>query len=294
MHSDAPESEPDARLWRPAVIECRGKKVMLAANVAQAFGTETRAIAQAIKRNPKKFDLNADVIVLTEDEIAFLRSQDVIPKSKRGGSRRPPIALGRKAILRLSTIFTTPKALAAADVIFEVFDEVYSQVSQGQNQITVANPSRLVPDKKAIKRIAEFRESLIDAMKGVLQTVINPRDRATVQEELGQLGGGLLDHFKAHLNTKSIENEKISADTLLVLEKVRELREKTRADWDRNNAEAERMMLENLDRKIAIVERLLKLADNLEPNAIATLFPKFEETITMLPMQTRSLRGPTI
>ena len=196
-----------------AVLHIRGEPVILAARAARAFGVQTREVVQAIKRNPQKFT-RLHAFELLPDEVDALTSRGVISKAGRGGSRALPWVLTHNGIVRLATIMNSPQALEATDRIIDLFLDVYDQVARGETQISVANPSRLVPDREVGERVKEFRHKLLDALNGVLDTVIDPQGKKTVREELQDIGGGALAHFEERLRTRSLENEKISAETI--------------------------------------------------------------------------------
>jgi len=266
MHGHAPVGDP--------VILLRQQPVMLGGWVAEAFGVQTREVIQTVKRNPLKFG-PIHAFPLSDGEAAFLTSQTVISKPARGGSRARPWAFTQKGVVRLAMIMNAPAALAATDRIIDLFIEVQSQLAQGHDQIAISHPSLVLPDGRSTMRIGAFREKLLDALEGLLGTVIDPRARTTVRDELAEVGGSALNFIKASLRQKGLENERIEAETIHLLEKVREIRARTEADIQKSAAETEKINLENLDKKIAIVEKLLSMINRIEPNAIVNLLGKF-------------------
>jgi hypothetical protein len=260
------------------VILVREQPVMLAARIALALQVETREVVQTVKRNPLKFG-DQHSFELTLDEVADLTSQGVISKAGRGGSRALPWVFTQKGFIRLAMIMNAPAALAATDRIIDLFIEVQAQLAHGRSKIVVSNPDKLLPDPQAATRLGVFRGKILDALEGVLATVVNPRTNTTVRDELGDLGTSAFDYLKAHLRTKGLENERIEADTLQILERVREIRTRTQADVQRSAAETEKIHLENLDKKIAIVERLLKMSDQMAPNAVVELMGGFSRQV---------------
>jgi hypothetical protein len=259
---------------RSAVLLIRSSPVMLASSVAQAFGVETREVTQAVKRNPTKFGPD-HAFELSNEEVEFLTSQGVISKPGRGGSRALPWVFTQKGVVRLSTVIDSSRALAAVDTMIDIFIEVYQQLARGGREVEIANPSRLSPAGGDQSHLQNFRKKLLAALDGLLNTVIDPKGDVKVRDELGELGGGALAHLKEQMRTKGLENEKIEAETLLIIEKAREIRDKTQAEVRKSHAEAERIVLENLNTKITIVERLMKMAKEMEPNAVIQLLGEF-------------------
>ncbi len=256
------------------VCVLRGQPVVLDAAVAEAFRVETRQVNQSVARNPLKFT-DAHSFQLTEAEAEGLRAQGRLSRPGRGGSRVLPRAFTQKGVARLATVITSPAALEATDLIIDVFLQVHEQLARGDTALALRRPSRLRPAEAEVARVNGLRRRLIEALHAVLDTVVDPERQTTVADELDELGRGTLDHVRARLASRGLENEKIAAETALVLEQVRAVRERTRAEVRRTDAEADSLRLDNLDRKIAIVERLLDMTSRLEPNALVELYQRF-------------------
>jgi hypothetical protein len=94
------------------ILIVRGQRVILDARVAEAFGTETKHVNQAVSRNRDKFD-GTHCFQITEREDAGLRSQSVTSNAGRGGARYLPHVFTIKGVARLATVLSTPAALRA-------------------------------------------------------------------------------------------------------------------------------------------------------------------------------------
>ncbi len=274
------------------IIVVGSEPVMLASRVAQAFEVETREIIQAIKRNPTKFNEN-HAFELTADDVAALTSQGVISKPGRGGSRARPWVVTHKGVVRLATVMNSSAAVAATDRIIDVFIQVQTQLAQGRTDLIISNSSQILPDPDAVNRHASFRDKLYKALEGLLGTIIDRETKTTVRDQLEDTGDSALNYLKSHLRKQGLENEKVTAETLHILEKVRELRARTEADIRKSTAETEKIVLENLDKKIGIVERLLLMADKIEPNAVVSLVAQFPPTAARLQPRRQQLPFPT-
>jgi hypothetical protein len=132
-----------------------------------------------------------------------------------------------------------------------------------------------VPDQPAAREVAALKRRLLGAVTKLLDTEVDPRSRTTVRDELGEVSGNALTHLKEVLKTRGLENEKLHAEVALILEKAREIRERTAADTRKTDAETEAQILRNIEHRITLVERALKLADEMEPNAVVTLLDRF-------------------
>ena len=63
----------------PTIHWIRGEKVILDRDRAVLYGVETRALKQAVKRNPERFPGDF-MFELADEELDHLRSQNVISK----------------------------------------------------------------------------------------------------------------------------------------------------------------------------------------------------------------------
>jgi hypothetical protein len=112
---------PSERIARSIVI-LRGRKVLLDADPAVLYGVRTKALVQAIKRNPDRFPADF-TFQLTAEELARLRSQSVTSKS-RGGRRYLPHAFTEQGVAMLSSVLRSPRAIAVNIEIMRVFVEL--------------------------------------------------------------------------------------------------------------------------------------------------------------------------
>ena len=278
-----PRDPAPAPRHRPRAIELRGRLVMLDAWVAKSFEVETREVNQAVARNQEKFTPE-HAFRLTPEEHAALRSQGVIPVIEgRGGFRGPPMAYTQKGVARLATVLSAPKALEATDLIIDIFTEVYVQLARGVEAPVVANPSRLVGSQADADEVRSLRRKLIRHLDTLLDIEIDSERRTTVRDELTEVGASVLGDLKARLATRTLENEKLAAETIFILEEVRRVRQETVSNARRSAAETESILLGNLDKKIQIVERSLAMITRLEPPAIAQLYDAFVDRPLLAP-----------
>jgi phage regulator Rha-like protein len=100
------------------IIYLRGQKVMLDSDLAELYRVETKALNQAIARNPERFP-NDFMYRLTEKEFTRLRSQSVT--SKKGGRRYPPYAFTEQGIAMLSSVLRSERAIKVNIAIMRAF-----------------------------------------------------------------------------------------------------------------------------------------------------------------------------
>lgn len=258
-------------LGRGDVLEIRGARVMLDATVAEAFGLPTKRINEAVARNPEKFG-DAHCFRLTEAEAAALRSQVATAKGARGGPRHLPNVFTVKGVARLATILNSPAALKATDLIIDTFLIVQQQLRQGQVAITVPEPSRLWPSGEQRQEAAKLRSKLNAALSRLLDTIADVESQHSVRQVSRSVGSKALQNVQERLREKGLQNEKLEADTALVIAQA----EKTLAEARKANLEADGLDIANFERKIAAVKKVADLVKEIEPDEVVGLIGRLE------------------
>ena len=106
------------------IVSLREQRVMLDADLAALYGVETRVLVQAVKRNLARFPEDF-MFQLSAKEFASLRSQSVISNTEgRGGRRTAPYAFTEQGVAMLSSVLTSPRAIAVNIEIMRTFVRV--------------------------------------------------------------------------------------------------------------------------------------------------------------------------
>ncbi len=101
------------------ILFVRGEKIMLDFHLAELYGTETRALKQAVRRNIERFPIDF-MFELTADEINKMVSQSVIPsKSYLGGA--VPYAFTETGVAMLSSVLKSKQAVDINIAIMRTF-----------------------------------------------------------------------------------------------------------------------------------------------------------------------------
>lgn len=108
----------------PAAVErsirtVRGQRVLMDDDLAKLYGVPTKVFNQAVKRHVKRFPEDFR-FQLTDAEALALRSQSVTSKS-RGGRRYAPYVFTQEGVAMLSSILSTPRAVAVNIEIMRFF-----------------------------------------------------------------------------------------------------------------------------------------------------------------------------
>jgi hypothetical protein len=100
------------------IAEVRGIKVILDSDLADLLGVTTKALNQAVKRNPGRFPAGF-VFQLTAPEFTNLRSQ--FATRNRGGRRYPPFAFTEHGVLMAAAVLNSPQAIGMSVFIVRAF-----------------------------------------------------------------------------------------------------------------------------------------------------------------------------
>ncbi len=100
------------------ILLIRGEKVILDTELARLYNVETKALIQAVKRNPDRFPKDF-MFQLSETEFEKLRSQHVI--LGRGGRRYAPYAFTEQGVAMLSSVLNSKRAISVNVEIMRAF-----------------------------------------------------------------------------------------------------------------------------------------------------------------------------
>ena len=108
---------------QPRILAARGHRVMLDEDLADLYRVPTKALLQAVRRNPGRFP--ADFMFrLRPDEVGNLRSQTVTSSSKRsgwGGRRGTLFAFTEQGVAMLSSVLRSERAVRVNVEIMRAF-----------------------------------------------------------------------------------------------------------------------------------------------------------------------------
>lgn len=103
------------------IHEVRGQKVMLDFDLAELYGTETKRLKEAVRRNINRFPGDF-MFELTRTEYNFLRSQIASLETSKGThSKYLPFAFTEQGVAMLSSVLNSEKAIDVNIAIMRAF-----------------------------------------------------------------------------------------------------------------------------------------------------------------------------
>ena len=113
---------PTERIER-SIMLIRGEKVMIDSDLAGLYAVPTKALVQAVKRNPERFprDFMFKLNKSEASSLAVLRSQTVTSNENRGGRRYLPYAFTETGVAMLSSVLRSDRAIHVNIEIIRAF-----------------------------------------------------------------------------------------------------------------------------------------------------------------------------
>lgn len=130
------------------ILTLRGQKVILAPDLADVYGVETRALNQAIKRNTGRFPEDFYFRLSLEEAETVQRSRSQIVTLKRGQNiKYPPHAFTEHGAIMAATVLNSPEAVAMSVFVVRAFMRMREQ---------------LAANAAILKRLAEIDKTLLE------------------------------------------------------------------------------------------------------------------------------------
>jgi hypothetical protein len=128
-----------------SILTIRGQRVILSADLARLFGTETKKLNQQVKRNPDRFPSDFFFQLTAAEKVEALRSQNVTLE-KGTHHRYLPYAFTEHGAIMAANVLNSPQAVAMSVYVVRAFIQ--------QREVLAANASLL-------KRLAEIDKTLL-------------------------------------------------------------------------------------------------------------------------------------
>lgn len=146
------------------ILEVRGQRVILDADLADVYGVETRALNQAVKRNARRFPGDF-MFRLTSEEAQDLRrsrSQSVILKQGQN-VKHPPLAFNEHGAIMVASVLNSERADEMSVFVVRAFVELrdYARTHAELSKHFAALERRVTGHDQALKEMfAAVRELL--------------------------------------------------------------------------------------------------------------------------------------
>lgn len=163
----------------PRIFTVRKVRVVLDAELARLYGVPTMRLNEAVKRNEKKFppefafhltpqeeaDLISQIAISNERPEHGQRSQNVILKKRRGGTRKPPRVFTEHGALMAATVLRSERAVEMSLYLIRAFVEMREALLANATILKrlAEIDRRLVEHDSVLREIVERLQPLLDA-----------------------------------------------------------------------------------------------------------------------------------
>ena len=110
------------------ILQVRGLRVILDEDLARLYEVTTKALKQAVKRNPRKFP-SEFLVNIGDQEVAILRSQFVTSRSGWGGSRYGRMAFTEHGALMVASVLSSDRAIAMSVYVIKAFVKMREELA---------------------------------------------------------------------------------------------------------------------------------------------------------------------
>jgi hypothetical protein len=154
------------------ILVLREQKVMLDYHLAVLYGIETRALKQAVRRNPDRFPSDF-MFELSEKEIETVVSQSVIPNRRKFGGAKP-MAFTEQGIAMLSSVLNSERAIKVNIAIMRAFVKL--------REVIETNRELAQKFSELEERVGKHGEDIAAILEAIRQLVAPPEKP---QREIG-------------------------------------------------------------------------------------------------------------
>ncbi|MBI5474387.1 MAG: ORF6N domain-containing protein [Ignavibacteriae bacterium] len=164
------------------IVRVRGRRVILAADLARIYGVETRVLTQAVKRNNSKFPPDF-LFQLTWEEakaVPRLRSQIVI--LKRGQHLKYlPFAFTEHGAIMVATVLNSPRAVQMTVFVVRAFIRMRTTLND-TNELA----RKLAKLEKELKeKLGVHEAAIVDVLQRIMNIIDPPPEPEPSKRRIG-------------------------------------------------------------------------------------------------------------
>lgn len=149
------------------ILYLRGQKVLLDYHIAELYGIETRALKQAVRRNPDRFPADF-MFELSAKEVEGLVSQFVIPGVRKVGGAAPMVFTEQGVAMR-SSVLKSERALKVNIAIMRAFVQL-RRALEGDRELA----RKFAELEKHVGKHDEEIGAIIDAIRQLMAPPAKP------------------------------------------------------------------------------------------------------------------------
>ena len=149
-----------------AIVQLRGEKVLLDADLAGLYGVTTKALNQAVKRNRKRFPQDFMFRLTAAEATELNRSQSVTGSQKHRDPRYRPFAFTEQGVAMLSSVLRSQRAVQVNVEIMRAFVRL--------RRILAVNTDLARRLNELERRVGEHDAQLVHVVRAIRQLMEPP------------------------------------------------------------------------------------------------------------------------
>jgi hypothetical protein len=155
------------------ISEVRGQRIIIASDLARIYGVETKALNQAVSRNPRRFPADFAFRLTGSEAAALHRSRSQNVTLKRGQNLKYlPLAFTEHGAIMAASVLNSPRAIRMSVFVVRAFLRMREWVSQ---QSLLA--ARLRELENRVDGHDERILEIVQAIRRLIDPPVRPRRR---------------------------------------------------------------------------------------------------------------------
>ena len=151
------------------IINVRGERVILDADLAKIYGVTTKRLNEQVKRNIEKFPADFE-FQLTKIEFANLKSQFATSSSRHGGKRKLPFVFTDHGAIMAANVLNSKQAVQMSVFVVRAFVKMRSLLS---NRNDLAKELKAL-EKKLTERLNVHEIAIVDVLRRITRLLEPP------------------------------------------------------------------------------------------------------------------------
>lgn len=173
------------------ILTIRGQRVMIDADLAELYGVPTRALNQAVKRNPGRFPQDFMFQLSTEEKAEVVTSCDHLAKLKYAKSL--PFAFTEHGAIQAANMLNSPQAIEMGIYVVRAFVRMRAMVATHQGLA-----KRLTDLEEKTEALALQQDTLAHNTRVQLKQVVETIRQLTVPPDPPKRPIGFTTKLQSH------------------------------------------------------------------------------------------------
>lgn len=156
-----------------SILVVRGQRVLLDSEMAALYGSTTKALNQAVKRNAARFPEDFMFRLSRTEVEALNRSQSVTGSQRHRDPRFPPFVFTEHGAIMAATILNSPKAVEMSLYVVRAFVKLRELLATNQELARRLNDL----EARIARRFTSHDQAIVGILKAIRELTIPPEPK---------------------------------------------------------------------------------------------------------------------